>query len=223
MVLAYWGLVPQKRCSRGTVVNRKSSPKKEKKKYTFQFTFSSLLLSSISLLFILAWVFSLGIMVGRGFLPSAMGTFSSIKEKIMKDKGKKEIDHPRPIREEELTFYSQLIDKKDRAKKKMLPKPLLENQERTSKKTNVAQLKEETRSHSVQVAALKDKMKTKRLVERLTRLGYPAFYYQTLINGEIYYRVRCGPFPTVGQAKKCAKRLADTEGFKPFIVYPNKE
>lgn len=202
------------------MVNRRSSPKKEKKGYTFQFTFSSLLLSCISLLFILAWVFSLGIMVGRGFLPSAIGTFSSIKERIMKDKGKKEIDHPRPIKEEELTFYNQLVDKKDRAKKKILTKPLLKDQERTSKKTKVAQVKEDVRNHSVQVAALKDKMKTEKMVERLTGLGYPAYYYQTLINDKMYYRVRCGPFPTIGEARQCAKRLADKEGLKPFIVYP---
>jgi len=205
------------------MVNRKSSPKKERKRYTFQFTFSSLLLSSISLLFILAWVFSLGIMVGRGFLPGAIDTFSSIKERIMKDKEKKEIDHPRPIKEEALTFYSQLVDKKDRVKKKMLAKPLLRDQERASKKTKAVQTKEDTRNHSVQVAALKDKMKTEKMVERLTRLGYPAYYYQTLINGKMYYRIRCGPFPTEGEARKCAKRLADKEDFKPFIVYPTNK
>jgi len=202
------------------MANRRSSPKKEKKRYTFQFSFSSLLLSSLSLLFILAWVFSLGIMVGRGFLPSTIGALSSIKERIMKDKEKKEIDHPMPIKEEELSFYNKLVDKKDRAKKKLLAKPLLRDQDRTPKKTKVAQIKEDKRDHSIQVAALQDKMKTEKMVERLTRLGYPAYYYQTLINGKKYYRVRCGPFPTVGEARKCAKRLADKEGFKPFIVYP---
>ena len=205
------------------MANRRSSPKKEKKRYTFQFTFSSLLLASISLLFILAWVFSLGIMVGRGFLPSTIGAFSSIKERIMKDKEKKEIDRPRPIKEEELTFYNQLVDKKDRAKKKMLAKPLIRDQDKTSKKTKVAQIKEDIRNHSVQVAALQDKIKTEKMVERLTRLGYPAYYCQTLINGKKYYRVRCGPFPAVGEARKCAKRLADKEGFKPFIVYPKNK
>ncbi len=205
------------------MVNRKSSPKKDRKRYTFQFTFSSLLLSSISLLFVLAWVFSLGIMVGRGFLPGALDTFSSIKERIMKDKEKKEIDHPRPIKEEELTFYSQLVDKKDRVKKKAFSKPPSRDQERASKKARVAQIREDIRNHSVQVAALKDKTKTEKMVEKLTRLGYPAYYYQTLINGKKYYRIRCGPFLTIAEARKCAKRLADKEGFKPFIVYPTNK
>ena len=201
------------------MTKRKSSPKKERKRYTLQFTFSSLLLASISLVFVLAWVFSLGIMVGRGFLPSTIDTFSSIKERVMKDKENKTIDHPRPIREEELTFYDQLVDKKERAKKKMLAKPLLKAQEETSKKTKIEQIKEDIRNHSVQVAALKDKMKTEEIVERLTRLGYPAYYYKTLINGKMFYRIRCGPFPTIEEAKRCAKRLADEEGFKPFVVY----
>ena len=201
------------------MTKRKSSPNKERKRYTFQFTFSSLLLASISLVFILAWAFSLGIMVGRGFLPSTIDTFSSIKERFIKDKEKKTIDQPRPIREEELTFYNQLVDKKERAKKEILAKPRLKAQEETSNNTKVEQIKEDTRNHSVQVAALKDKMKTEETVERLTRLGYPAYYYQTLINDQIYYRIRCGPFPTIEEAERCAKRLADKEGFKPFVVY----
>jgi cell division protein FtsN len=206
--------------------NRRSSSKKKKRRYTFEFTFSSLLLSSISLLFILAWVFSLGIMVGRGFLPTSIGVLSSIKERVTKDKEKKEIDYPRPIKEEELTFYNQLVDKKDEAKKnkkKMLATPLVADQDRPSKKTKIAQIKEDIRYHSVQVAALQDKMKTEKMVERLARLGYPAYYYETLINGKKYYRVRCGPFRSVGVARKCSKRLGDKEGFKPFIVYPRNK
>jgi cell division protein FtsN len=204
------------------MVNKRSSPKKGKKRYTFQFTLSSLLLVSISLIFILGWVFSLGIMVGKGFLPSTIGTLSSVNEKIAKDEEKGEIDNIMPIKEEELTFYDQLIDKKGIAKKRVLPKPPSKDQDRTTKKTKVEQLKEDIRNYNVQVAALKDEGKTVKMVERLTGLGYPAYYYQTLINGKMYYRIRCGPFPNMGEAKKWAKRLADKEGFKPFIIYPIK-
>jgi len=204
------------------MVNKRSSPKKGKKRYTFRFTLSSLLLVSISLIFILGWVFSLGIMVGKGFLPSTIGALSSINEKIAKDEEKGEIDNIMPIKEEELTFYDQLIDKKGIAKKKVLPKPPSKDQDRTTKKTKVEQLKEDIRNYNVQVAALRDEGKTVKMVERLTGLGYPAYYYQTLINGKMYYRIRCGPFPNMGEAKKWAKRLADKEGFKPFIIYPIK-
>lgn len=200
------------------MVNRRSSPKKERKRYAFQLTLGSLLLLSVSLVFILAWVFSLGIMVGRGFLPSSIGGFSFITEKATHDEQKKKIDHVRPIQEEELTFYNQLVNKKERTKKKLLSEDLLTNQD---KMTKPEQSKEDTRNYSVQVAALKDKEKTKKLVERLTRLGYPAYYYQTRINDEIYYRIRCGPFLDLEEVSTCAKRLADKEGFKPFIVHPS--
>ena len=197
------------------MVNIKSPSKKERKRYNFQFSLSSLLLLSITFLFVLGWVFSLGIMVGRVFLPSTIGSFSAVKEK-------KKNDQSKPIKEEELTFYNQLVDKKERAKKKALSKPLLNDQDRTTKKTKVEQSKEDVRNYSVQVAALKDKRRTEKLVERLTTSGYPAYYIQSLIKGKMYYRIRCGPFPNIEEAKKCGKRLADKEGFKPFIVYPTK-
>ncbi len=199
------------------MVNKKSSPKKKKKRYTFQLTLSSLLLLSICLVFVLVWVFSLGIMVGRGFLPSAIEAFSSINEEVTNDEEDKEIDHARPIREEELIFYNRLISKKEETKKGVRSSHVLKDKDKEAK---VEQLKEEIRSYSVQAAALKDKGKAEKMVERLVRLGYPAYYYQTLINDVIYYRIRCGPFQKVEEANKSAKRLADKEGFKPFIIYP---
>lgn len=201
------------------MVNKRSSPKKQRKTYTFQLTLSSLLFLSIGLVFILAWVFALGIMVGRGFLPSAIDTFSSIKEKFAKNEEKKKTEHVRPIKEEELTFYKHLVEKKERTKKKLLSNHSLKDQD---VRTKVEQLKKDLRNYSVQVAALKDKRKTEKMVERLTRSGYPAYYCQTLVNDEIYYRIRCGPFPELEDVRKCAKRLADEEGFKPFIVYPSE-
>ncbi len=199
------------------MVNKKSSPKKKKKRYTFQLTLSSLLLLSICLVFVLAWIFSLGIMVGRGFLPSAIEGFSSINEEVTNDEEDKEIEHTNPIREEELIFYNRLISKKEETKKGVRLSRVLKDQ---GKKAKVAQLREEIRGYSVQVAALKGKGKAEKMVERLVRLGYPAYYYQTLINDVTYYRIRCGPFQKIEEANKSAKRLTDKEGFKPFIIYP---
>jgi cell division protein FtsN len=203
------------------MVNRKPSAKKEKKRYTFQFSFSFLFVLSISLFFILGWVFFLGIMVGRGFLPNTIENFSFIKKKIVKDEEKKKNEHVKPIKEDELSFYDQLVDKKEKAKKKIPPSTLLKDQVKKIEKTKAVQLKEDTRNYSVQVAALKNKVKTEKMVERLTRVGYQAYYYQILINGEMFYRIRCGPFSNIEEAKKYAKRLADKEGFKPFIIYPS--
>ncbi len=163
----------------------------------------------------------MGIMVGRGFLPNTIENFSFIKKKIVKDEEKKKNEHVKPIKEDELSFYDQLVDKKEKAKKKIPPSTLLKDQVKKIEKTKAVQLKEDTRNYSVQVAALKNKVKTEKMVERLTRLGYLAYYYQILINGEMFYRIRCGPFSNIEEAKKYAKRLADKEGFKPFIIYPS--
>jgi len=205
------------------MVNKKPTPKKEKKRHTFQFSFRSGFLLSIGFFFILGWLFFLGILVGRGLLPNSIENFSFIKKKIVKKETEKKNDHVSPIKIDELSFYNHLIDKKEKAKKKAPPATVSKNQVKIIEKTKLGQLKQEIRSYSIQVAALKDKAKTKKMVERLTRLGYQAYYYQILINGEMYYRIRCGPFSNIGKAKQYAKRLANKENFKPFIVYPNNE
>ncbi|MBA7687472.1 hypothetical protein ES703_95935 [subsurface metagenome] len=134
----------------------------------------------------------------------------------------KTTDHVEPIKEEELTFYNQLVNKKERAKEGVTSQVSVKEPDRKRKQTKVWQGEEDSRHYSVQVIALKDKEKTEQMVERLSSLGYQAYYYQTLINGETFYRVRCGPFYTIPEAKKYAKRLADREGLKPFVVYPGK-
>ena len=156
-------------------------------------------------------------------LPNSIENFSFIKKKIIKDETEKKNDHVSPIKIDELSFYNHLIDKKEKAKKKALPPALPKNHVKKIEKKQLRQLKQEIRSYSIQVAALKDEAKTKKMVERLTTLGYQAYYYQIVINGEMYYRIRCGPFSTITKAKQYAKKLANKEGFKPFIVYPHNE
>lgn len=204
------------------MTNKKSSSKKIKKRYTFRPTLGSLFLFCFGLIFVLAWIFCLGVIVGRNFLPITFDTFSRTKETVVEVEQEKTTDHVEPIKEEELTFYNQLVNKKERAKEGVTSQVSVKEPDRKRKQTKVWQGEEDSRHYSVQVIALKDKEKTEQMVERLSSLGYQAYYYQTLINGEIFYRVRCGPFYTIPEAKKYAKRLADREGLKPFVVYPSK-
>ena len=204
------------------MTNKKSSSKKIKKRYTFRPTLGSLFLFCFGLIFVLAWIFCLGVIVGRNFLPITFDTFSRTKETVVEVKEEKTTDHVEPIKEEELTFYNQLVNKKERAKEGVTSQLSVKEPDRKRKQTQVWQGEEDSRHYSVQVIALKDKEKTEQMVERLSSLGYQAYYYQTLINGKTFYRVRCGPFYTIPEAKKYAKRLADREGLKPFVVYPSK-
>jgi len=206
------------------MANRKFSSEKPKKRYALQFSPTSLLFSGIGCIFILVWVFALGIMVGRGFLPDSMEGLWGFKGKTANDKPGSKAKHVPPIKEEELTFYNQLIDTKSKARSEPLPNAPRKNQLKAPKRPKTTQEEADTAdSYRVQVAALKDKAKTEEMVKRLIKAGYPAYYYQTLINGEIYYRVRCGRFANADQAKSLAARLSEKEGFKPFIVYPNSE
>lgn len=205
------------------MVNKKSTPKKERKRHIFQFSFKSGFLLSIGFFFVLGWVFFLGILVGRGLLPDSVETFSFIKKKIAKDEPKKQNDLVNPIQIDELSFYNQLIDKKEKAKKQVAPPTLVKHPDNKTEKKQLRQVKEETHNYSIQVVALKDKTETEKMVRRLIRLGYQAYYYQIMINGDIFYRIRCGPYSTIEKAKQYAKMLSDREGFNPFIVHSNNK
>ena len=203
------------------MANKKSSPRKIKKRYTFRPTLSNLLVLCFGVLFLLAWAFTLGIMVGRNLMPLPFSALSSTEETAAKERKETTVDHFEPIKEEDLTFYDQLVHKKERARKEVTAEPPASVRELKKKERPAKEVGKESHRYSVQVAALQDKGKTEEMVEELKRLGYRAYYRQTRINGETFYRVRCGPFNTEKEARDYAKRLTARQGFKPFIVYPD--
>ena len=155
-------------------------------------------------------------------MPETLDAFSFFKKREVKDDEQKKDHHVSLIKEEDLTFYDQLIDNKDRANEKYSSQSLLEDFDKPKKEPKITQKKEDVGGFSIQVAALKDRRAAEKMVDSLSKSGYPAYSYRTIINGEVFYRIRCGPFLSLSQAKQCGKRLADEKGFKPFIVYPNK-
>jgi len=214
------------------MTNKKSAPEKPKKKYVLHFSLASLLASSIAGIFILAWVFALGIMVGRGSLHNKMEGFLGFKSKTVNTEHRKKIDHAPPIKEEELTFYNQLIDTKPTPKTRPKPKtrptpppqPPAEDQLRVERR--IKELREKRHKagrYRVQVAALKDRQKTEKMVAALIKAGYPAYYRTAIINGQTYYRIRCGPVSDAHEAKALVSRLKEEEGFKPFILRPYRD
>jgi len=202
------------------MANKKSVPK-IRKRYAFRPTLSTLLLLCFGVLFLLAWAFTLGVMVGRNLLPLPFSTLSRTEETAAEERKETTADHFEPIKEEDLTFYDQLVAKEERAKKVVTAEPPASARLIKEKKTPLRGTGEKSHGYSVQIAALQDKGKTVEMVERLAGLGYPAYYRQAVINGETFYRVRCGPFNTVEEARDYAKRLTARDGFEPFIVYPD--
>jgi len=230
------------------MANRRSTPKNMAKKYIIGLTMKHIIMISLAFLFVLLWIFTLGIIVSRGLLNDAVDNLTAAKQKQTATLGPRETSDEEmmpsksvmPIKEEELTFYKELTEKKEIAKDKTPLKPV-ENEkqpkpeapslapDKVDKKEDlvtaeekIKRIRERIHNYNVQVAALKNIDDSKDMVKKLINLGYPAYYYQTSVKGESYYRVRCGPFSTLEEAKKHAKRLSDKEGFTPFIVKPTQ-
>lgn len=105
-------------------------PKKRKKqkKYKIELTTLWALFWGAFLFVLLTWIFVLGILVGRGFLPGTVSTISDLKNQVKKLQemvGKKEdykdIQSADQGKDPELDFYEKLNSKKDEAKRTNIP------------------------------------------------------------------------------------------------------
>jgi len=70
---------------------------------------------------------------------------------------------------------------------------------------------------TVQVAAVENRIAAEDMMGRLKRKGHPAYYYDVVIDGKRYYRVRCGRFLSRTEAEQYAAFLAEKEGIKGFV------
>jgi len=104
---------------------RTFSDKGTKRKYHIEMTSLSLFFWAFGLCFLLAWIFVLGVLVGRGFLPSAVSTISDLKTQIVKLQGL--VTHGKTSSagtqkaediDPQLDFYKKLSSKKEEVRKK---------------------------------------------------------------------------------------------------------
>jgi len=96
-----------------------------KKRYRIELSSFSLLLWCFCALFFMAWIFVLGVLVGRGFLPGADSALADLKtqvaklqEMVTKSKRGEQGSQPKETIDETLAFYEKLESKKDQAKTK---------------------------------------------------------------------------------------------------------
>jgi cell division septation protein DedD len=225
---------------------RSKSKKGVKKKYQIEMTALSMSLWSFLLFFLLAWIFVLGIFVGRGFLPGAVTAISDLKGQIsrlqemvgrnhVRDLGGKKKSDPDP----KLAFYEKLSSKRDEAKKQWQPETRAEETKKaalarevdperngppeTGKKEPVEssekpleQPKGEAK-YSVQLASLADRFKAEEMVDQMIDRGYDAYYYEARVKGKTYYRVRCGRFLSREEAGDYARKLAKEAGIEGLV------
>lgn len=217
---------------------RSSSTKGSKGKYHIEMSSLSLFFWGFFLCFLLAWVFVLGVLVGRGFLPSAVSTISDLKAQVSKLQGlvphSKTPAPPDPQKIEsdpKLAFYEKLSSKKEEVKRNI---PEEKPARPVTPVKGPAERKEQTLSapstpaehsasdqgrivYTVQLASLEDKGKAEGMVGRLKGSGFDAYYNEVKIKGKTFYRIRCGKFKTKEDAGLQAKRLADQVGIHGFV------
>ena len=215
-------------------------PKKKGKTYRIEMTTASMCLWGVGLFFLLTWIFVLGILVGRGSLPSALEMVPGLEEQVTKwQRMLSRSDSYEFSPEEEsnpdlkLSFYRKLVTKKDQARSK-IPVPPERGVETATKEgddpageatveSKIEALRAELQKgptqplYTLQLASLEDRQKAESLMRRLADLDYPVYLYQAEVNGKQYYRVRCGRFREREEARHFARKLAEETKLKGFV------
>ncbi|MCP4682673.1 MAG: SPOR domain-containing protein [Desulfobacterales bacterium] len=210
---------------------KKTRSKAKKKKYVLELSITSLILWGIVLLFLLAWIFVLGILVGDGFLLNGAKNLKELKGQIAelqdtlsrKDELNQKVPK-KPAEDPQFSFHEILSTKKDKvaekgraAVKKKVARPKVHK-----KAAAPVKILETGRTYALQIASYETEIMAARMADRLTKRGYLVYYYHAKINGKPYYRVRCGPFKDRKEAEDLKKLLAKKEGIEGFVTKAEK-
>jgi cell division protein FtsN len=207
---------------------------KRSRKYQIEFTPLSITLWGGCLIFVLAWIFVLGILVGRGFLPGAMTALSDLKNQIgalqqmvSREKSQDLAPSKKSDFDPKLAFYDKLSSKKVETPKDTVPPRRPEKstrQETIAKKPRPSQVSSPKREasvlkgkYTVQLASFDEKNKAEKLIGDLVQRGYQAYSHEAKVKGTTYYRVRCGKFPSRKAAEDYAWKLRREVGLKGFV------
>ncbi|MBC8418074.1 MAG: SPOR domain-containing protein [Desulfobacteraceae bacterium] len=196
--------------------------RKKGKRYHFELSRTSIFLWSTGLFVLLAWIFTLGVLAGRGLLPGGVKTLAELKIQIAKlqqmisKKDRSELEQIRELqKDQKFTFFDELSVKKTEAVKTQSPLP--EDRAKSARERKAPKGNGAVTRFVVQVASLDSKAKATEMVKRLSGQGYPAYYYKVFIKGHEYYRVRCGTFKTEEEAINTKRRLAEKEKLSGFV------
>jgi len=221
----------------------KASPKK--KKSSTQWTPKGLTLWICLTFFACAWMFVLGIFVGRGTVPIRFdiekleNELAALKEAVIKKEfDRYKLDSPSEDNKTHMEFYDALKNTGGEEKLKTdipqkQPKPLREHTVSNTKKTLVSKKTATTRkkktatikksakenkNFTIQVASYKNSKIADNMVAKLKKRGYPAYRSMGKIPGKgIFYRIRIGSFKNRAEAGSIFNRLKK-ENIKAIIV-----
>ena len=221
----------------------KTSPKK--KKSSTQWTRKGLTQWICLTFFACAWMFVLGIFVGRETVPVKFdmekleNELAALKEAVIrKERDRYKIDSPSEDSKTNMGFYDDLKNTGSQEKLKTnIPqnksKPLRNHTVSKTKKTlaskktatirknrttTIKKSAKENKDFTIQIAALKDVKVADTMVAKLKKRGYPAYRSMGKIPGKgIFYRIRIGSFKNRADAGIVFNRLKK-ENIKAIIV-----
>lgn len=211
-------------------MSKKASESKKKasvkSRFALQLTRKQLFFWVGFVFLVIVWMFTLGVMVGRGFSPVRFDVQKLKKELIAfkqevlkKEQARIKIETDKLSKDPDLDFYRVLTDKKEEARLKFAKgdqqtaKP-----DKRSQKVSKGEKEGRQGLLTIQVASLKNAKKAKRIVTRLKRKGYKA--YEVLVDipeKGTFHRVRVGHFADSRAAGRVAARLKQ-ENFEAMII-----
>ena len=172
------------------------------------------------IVFVSAWMFVLGILVGRGTAPvhfdmqKLQNELVALKEAVLKKERKRySVQHDTFGKGQELGFYEALKETGDASavsqeiirpkKRKPRTQPAIIQPRFRKRTASVRQEPKSKKKLAIQVASLKDPRAADKMVAKFKRMGYPAYRVIGKIpNRGIWHRVRIGSYPGKSQAKK---------------------
>ena len=216
---------------------------KDKEKPLIQFVPKKPLVWIFLIIFVSAWMFVLGVLVGRDTVPvkfdieKLQKELVALKEAVIKKEQKRfKIDSDGVRNKTDFGFYEALKEtKKDKnngagISKKQETKHLSKNETVKVKKRVISgkskiinkdkqkNLTETDKKLTIQVASLKDSKDADEMVARLKKKGYPAYRISSNIPEKgIWHRVRIGYFKDKAEAGSTLDKLKK-EKYSPFLV-----
>ena len=217
--------------------------KKDKKKPSLQFVPKEPSVWIFLIVFVSAWMFVLGVLVGRDTVPvkfdieKLQKELVALKEAVIRKEQKRfKIDSDGVRNKTDFGFYEALKETKKNKNngagisKKQETKHLSKNETVKVKKRVISgkskiinkdkqkNLTETDKKLTIQVASLKDSKDADEMVARLKKKGYPAYRISSNIPEKgIWHRVRIGYFKDKAEAGSTLNKLKK-EKYGPILV-----
>jgi len=164
----------------------------------------------------MAWMFTLGILVGRGLSPVRFDVqklkkeLMALKQEVLKrDQARFKIETDKLSGNPDLDFYKILTDKKEEARFKFAKAH--EKAAKPDARSPKASKADKMRGQgllTIQVASLRNATKARQMVALLKRKGYEAYEVTVNVPGKgTNHRVRVGHFADSSEAGRVAARL----------------